>query len=265
MLAADRRAAVLSAAAAAGAFVIEDDFARWLSHQQKPPAPLLQDDNDGHVVYVTSLTKAASPSLRVGAVIARGPAAQRLHALRAADDMFIARPLQEAALDLVTRPIWHRHLTALSRILAHRAQTLAYAVSHHLPGVDIVLPGGGMHLWARLPRNADDTAIAAAAHREGVIVMPGRPFFPAEAPAPHLRLTFSGAATDAELEEGIRRLATAAPQLAHPATSPANATAAGTNATTSQLRSPSGDMAVSATGYMLANRRARVIQAEDVA
>lgn len=211
VLAADRRADILSAAAAAGAFVIEDDFARWLSHQQKPPAPLLQDDYDGHVVYITSLTKAASPSLRIGAVIARGPAAQRLRALRAVDDMFIARPLQEAALDLVTRPAWHRHLTDLSRALARRAQTLAYAISNHLPGVDVVLPGGGMHLWARLPRNADDTAIAAAAYRKGVIVMPGRPFFPAEAPAPHLRLTFSGAATDTELEEGIRRLATAAP------------------------------------------------------
>jgi len=214
VLAPDRRAAVLGAAAAAGAFVIEDDFARWLSHHQKPPAPLLQDDNDGHVVYITSLTKAASPSLRVGAVIARGPAAQRMHTLRAVDDMFISRPLQEATLDLVTRPIWHRHLTDLSRALGHRAQTLAYAISRYLPGVDVVLPGGGMHLWARLPRNADDTEIAATARREGVIVMPGRPFFPAEAPAPYLRLTFSGAATDTELEAGIRRLATAAPQLA---------------------------------------------------
>jgi DNA-binding transcriptional MocR family regulator len=217
VLAADRRAAVLGAAAAAGAFVIEDDFARWLSHQQKPPAPLLQDDDDGRVVYITSLTKAASPSLRVGAVIARGPAAQRVHALRAVDDMFVSRPLQEATLDLVTRPIWHRHLTGLSRALTHRAQTLAHAISRHLTGVDVVLPGGGMHLWARLPRNADDTEVAAAARREGVIVMPGRPFFPAEAPAPYLRLTFSGAATDTELEAGIRRLATAAPQLAQPA------------------------------------------------
>jgi DNA-binding transcriptional MocR family regulator len=217
VLAADRRAAVLGAAVAAGAFVIEDDFARWLSHRQKPPAPLLQDDNDGHVVYITSLTKPASPSLRVGAVIARGPAARRVHALRAVDDMFISRPLQEATLDLVTRPIWQRHLADLSRALAHRAQTLAYAISRHLAGVDVVLPAGGMHLWARLPRNADDTEIAAAARREGVIVMPGRPFFPAEASAPYLRLTFSGAAADAELEEGIRRLAKAAPQLAQPA------------------------------------------------
>lgn len=213
VLAAARRAAVLGAAATAGAFVIEDDFARSLSHQQRPPAALLEDDDDGRVVYITSLTKPASPSLRVGAVIARGPAAQRVHALRAVDDMFVSRPLQEAALDLVTRPIWHRHLRDLGRALAHRAQTLAYAISRDLGAVDVVVPGGGMHLWARLPQDADDVEVAAAARREGVIVMPGRPFFPAEAPAPHLRLTFSAAADEAELLEGIRRLATAAPQL----------------------------------------------------
>ena len=216
VLAADRRAAVLDAAAGAGAFVIEDDYGRFLSHQQKPPAPLLQDDGEGRVVCITSLTKPASPSLRVGVVIARGPAAQRLHALRAVDDMFVSRPLQEAALDLVTRPVWPRHLAGLGRALAGRAQRLADAIDRYLPGAAVARPAGGMHLWARLPRGADDMEIAAAARREGVIVMPGRPFFPAEAPAPYLRLTFSGAATEADLETGVRRLATAAPQLGRP-------------------------------------------------
>lgn len=214
VLAAGRRASILRAATAASAFVIEDDCGRWLSHQQNPPAPLLAGDHDGRVVYITSLTKPASPSLRIGAVIARGPAAERVRALRAIDDMFIARPLQEAALDLITRPAWNRHLTALGRALARRAQVLASAANRHLPGLDITLPGGGMHLWARLPRGTDDTELAAAARRESVIVMPGRPFFPAEPPAPYLRLTFSSAATDTELQEGIRRLAQAAARLA---------------------------------------------------
>jgi DNA-binding transcriptional MocR family regulator len=73
-----------------------------------------------------------------------------------------------------------------------------------------------MHLWARLPRGADDVEIAAAARRAGVAVMPGRPFFPAEAPAPYLRLTFCGAAAEADLDTGVRRLAAAAPDLVTP-------------------------------------------------
>ncbi len=73
-----------------------------------------------------------------------------------------------------------------------------------------------MHLWARLPRHLDDSEVAAAARRAGVTVMPGRPFFPAEPPAPHLRLTFSAAASEAELDEAVRRLAAAVPELTSP-------------------------------------------------
>jgi DNA-binding transcriptional MocR family regulator len=226
VLAADRRGEVLGAAAAAGAFVIEDDFSRWLSHGPPPPAPLLADDTEGRVVYTTSLTKVASPSLRVGAVIARGPVASRLRALRAVDDLFVSGPLQDTALDLVSRPVWQRHLKDLSRALARRAAVLSAAVARHLPaaslpatslpGGDPLPAGGGMHLWVRLPRQLDDGEIAAAARRHGVAVMPGRPFFPAEAPGPCLRLTFCAAPAEADLEEGVRRLAAAAPALTRP-------------------------------------------------
>jgi DNA-binding transcriptional MocR family regulator len=213
VLAAGRRQAVLDLAGAAGAFVIEDDCGRWLSHRQQAPATLLSDDTDGRVVYLTSLTKAAAPSLRIGALIARGPAASRLQALRAVDDTFVSRPLQQAALELVTSPAWERHLETLNQALGRRALALLAAISRRLPAVSATLPDGGMHLWVTLPQDSDDAVTTDAARRNNVIVMPGRPFFPAEAPAPHLRLTFSAAADEAELDEGIRRLAAAAPEL----------------------------------------------------
>jgi DNA-binding transcriptional MocR family regulator len=131
--------------------------------------------------------------------------------------MFVSRPLQETALELVSRPMWQRYLKDLSRALSRRAEALFHAVNRHLPAVDVVLPDGGTHLWARLPRSLDDAEVAAAARRAGVFVMPGRPFFPAETPGPYLRLTFSGAATETELDTAVRRLAAAAPGLAHPA------------------------------------------------
>jgi DNA-binding transcriptional MocR family regulator len=215
VLAAERREQVLSIARAAGAFVIEDDASRWLSHGRRTPAPLLDDDTDGRVIYLTSLTKAASPSLRVGAVIARGPAAARLRAALAVNDLFVARPLQEAALDLVTRPGWQGHLRDLGKELGLRAQALSAALREHLPGLEFTVPGGGVHLWARMPGDADgdDAEAAFQARNGGVIVLPGRPFFPAEPPGPYLRLTFSAAPSQASLTEAVRRLA-AIPLLA---------------------------------------------------
>ncbi|MFL5843081.1 MAG: PLP-dependent aminotransferase family protein [Solirubrobacteraceae bacterium] len=206
-LAADRRAEVLGIAARAGAFLIEDDWARGLTIDGPAPAPLAADDVDGHVVYVRSLSKTASPGLRVAAVAARGPAGARLRAARVVEDLFVSAPLQHAALDLVSSPVWRRHLKALGTGLRERRDALVAAVRQHLgPEALDLVPAGGLHLWVRLPDGTDEAALVAAAARDGVVVSAGRPSFAAEPVGPHLRLTFGGAPPDV-LTEGVRRLA----------------------------------------------------------
>ena len=210
----DRRGALLQAAADAGAFVIEDDFARWLGHGSQVPRPLIADDQDGRVIYVTSLTKVTAPSLRIGAVISRGAVTERIRALRMVDDMFVPRPAQEAALELVSSAGWDRHLRHLANALRQRSEALSAGLARHLPALpQVARPAGGMHRWVPLPPGFDDTEVAAAARRAGVIVTPGRAYYPAEPPGPHLRLTFAAASDVNSLDEGLRRLALALSDL----------------------------------------------------
>jgi DNA-binding transcriptional MocR family regulator len=209
-LAPERRGAVLEAVAAAGAFLIEDDWARDLRIDGEPPPPLAASDPDGHVVYVRSLTKAAAPGLRVAAVSARGAAGARLKAARVIDDFFVSGPLQHATLELVSTAAWRRHRRAIGTELAVRRDALVAALGEHLPAWELeTIPAGGLHLWPRLPDGTDDAALTARAAAAGVLVSPGRPWFAAEPPAPHLRLTYAGA-SPAELADGVRRLAHAA-------------------------------------------------------
>ncbi|UWP84954.1 PLP-dependent aminotransferase family protein [Dactylosporangium fulvum] len=208
-LAGDRRAATLEAVREAGAFLLEDDYARDLTIDGDPPPPLVADDPDGHVVYLRSLTKSAAPGLRVAAIGARGAAGARLRSARVLDDFFVAGPLQQAALDLVTSPAWPRHLRALRTALRVRRDALLDALRRHLPELlPEVVPRGGMHVWAGLPEGTDDVAVTTAAAAEQVVVFPGRPWFAAEPDGAHLRLTFAAAPPDL-LEEGVRRLARA--------------------------------------------------------
>ncbi|MET9379426.1 PLP-dependent aminotransferase family protein [Streptomyces sp. NPDC002992] len=207
VLAAERRRQVLRVARASGAFVIEDDFARHLGHGGPVPRPLVADDGDGTVVHVTSLTKPAAPSLRIGALVARGPVMERMRAVRMVDDFFVPRPLQEAALELVSSPSWDRHVRTLGADLRERCARLAAALAHEMPTATLTsVPVGGLHLWLRLPPGVDDTALAAAARQRGVAVSAGSRYFATEAPAAHLRLGFAATADHAELEEGARRL-----------------------------------------------------------
>ncbi|MFC7217853.1 PLP-dependent aminotransferase family protein [Streptomyces polyrhachis] len=209
VLAAERRREVLRIARRAGAFVIEDDFARRLGHEDAGALPptLASEDPDGTVVHVTSLTKAASPSLRVGAVAARGPVLERLRAVQVVDSFFVSRPLQETALELVGSPAWGRHLRAVAAELRTRRGAMLAALAAELPQWPAArVSPGGFHLWLRLPDGTDERALADAALRAGVAVAAGRHYFPAEPPAPHLRLSFVCAASVAELTEGVRRL-----------------------------------------------------------
>lgn len=195
VLSAARRLAVLAAVADAGAFLIEDDWARdfHLGDEAFPP-PLAVADRDGHVIYVRSLTKCAAPGLRIGAICARGPALERLRAARLVDDFFVPGILQETALQLVTAPTWPRHLRRLRMALRERRDALASALRTHL-GPDCLphMPSGGLHLWVRLPDGVSDLDVEQRAAARGILVSAGRHWYPAEPPAPYLRLSFAAA------------------------------------------------------------------------
>jgi DNA-binding transcriptional MocR family regulator len=207
-LAPERRGPVLEAVKAAGAFLVEDDTFRELNLDAGPvPSPLTTEDPDGHVVHLRSLTKSAAPGLRVAALIARGPAAARLRAARIVEDFFVPGPLQEAAIELVGAPGWSRHLRRTRAALRERRDALIAAITHELgPGRIPHTPAGGMHLWVALDPHEDDEALTAAAARAGLIVSPGSHWFPAEPPAPYLRLTFAAEPPE-RLAAAVRLLA----------------------------------------------------------
>lgn len=207
VLSPERRTQVLELAARHGAFIIEDDWARNLGIDGPTPLPLIAEDPNGHVVTVTTLSKPASPGLRLGAVIARGPAGDRLRASRTADDLCVAPMVQETALSLLTSNVWPRHLKRLRTEIAERRDILVTTIRQTLPSVRIQsVPSGGIHLWARLPQGADTRQISADAYAAGVLVGDGRHFFVNEPPAPFLRFSY-GAATPAQISQGIRQLA----------------------------------------------------------
>ncbi len=212
VLAPDRRAAVLAATAKAGAFLIEDDWARDFPLDGSAPPPLAPEDPGGHVVYVRSLTKCAAPGLRVGAICARGAALQRLRAARLVDDLFVPGLLQETALQLVTAPSWPRHLRTLQAALKLRRDLLAAALHTSLgAGCLPHLPAGGLHLWVALPDGVSDREVEQSAAARGILVSAGHHWHPAEPAAPFLRLSFAAVQPDwidacvAELAGIVRR------------------------------------------------------------
>jgi DNA-binding transcriptional MocR family regulator len=188
-----------------GAFLVEDDWAHDFAITGDP-APVAARDDGGHVVYLRSLTKSVSPAVRVAAVIARGPARDRILADRGAESMYVSSLLQAAALDIVTQPAWPTHRRGLRHQLGARRDLLVAAVRDHVPRADLEhVPAGGLNLWLRLPDGTDLARLATDCEAAGLIIAPGTEWFPAEPTGPFVRLNYAGP-NPAAFPEGARIL-----------------------------------------------------------
>lgn len=202
---------VLDIVRAHGAFLVEDDWAHDFGIDAEV-RPIAARDDAGHVVYLRSLTKSVSPSIRVAALYARGPARDRILGDRAAESMYVSGLLQQAALEVVSDPGWRTHLRRLRGQLRERRDLLVAAVREHAPSLALdVVPPGGLHLWTRLPDGTDAAQVVRDCAADGVWVAAGDEWFPAEPAAPYLRLTFIGpepggyAAALQVVERAVRR------------------------------------------------------------
>ena len=175
-----------------GAFLVEDDWAHDFGISNTP-VPLAAHEESGHVIYLRSLTKSVSPAIRVAAVIARGPARERILAERAAESMYVSGLLQSAALDVVTQPGWQTHLRSLRHQLQSRRDLLVAGLREHAPQAHIErIPKGGLNLWARLPDGTDLEQLSRDCENAGVIIAAGSEWFPAEPEGPFIRLNYAG-------------------------------------------------------------------------
>jgi DNA-binding transcriptional MocR family regulator len=188
----DRADRILEVVRAHGAFLLEDDWAHDFGITTTP-VPLAARDDAGHVLYLRSLTKSVSPAIRVAALIARGPARDRILAERGAESMYVSGLLQAAALDVVTQPGWQSHLRSLRQELLSRRDLLLGGIRQHVPEAHIDhLPAGGLNLWARLPDGTDVGRLTRECEAAGVLIAPGTEWFPAEAAGAFIRLNYAG-------------------------------------------------------------------------
>jgi DNA-binding transcriptional MocR family regulator len=205
---AERAGQVLDVVRSHGGFLVEDDWAHDFGITTTP-RPMAAHDDAGHVIYLRSLTKSVSPALRIAAVIARGPARDRILGDRGAESMYVSGLLQAAALDVVTQPAWRAHLRGLRDQLRARRDLLLASLHEHAPQAHVEqVPPGGLNLWARLPDGTDLDRLTQECERAGVLIAPGTEWFPAEASAPFLRLNYSGPNPSAFLD-GARAIGAA--------------------------------------------------------
>jgi len=203
LMSARDRAALATAAAAAGTrLIIDETFAELSLGDEPGPAPLAAWDPAGQVITIGSMSKAFWAGLRVGWVRAEPGLAARLQAARGPSDLASPVVEQLAAAWLLERA--GSLLPARRASLTRRRDVLVAALTEHLPAWSFRIPGGGLSLWARLDAPVS-SALAHAAERQRLRLVPGPRFGAGANLEGYLRLPFT--LPPGQLERAVQTLA----------------------------------------------------------
>jgi DNA-binding transcriptional MocR family regulator len=139
---------------------------------RRPPLAALAP-RQANVASVGSLSKLYWGGLRTGWIRATGGLMARLAAAKAAADLG-STAFQQGVVAALLRDQHEDIVKWRGEWLRFRHDALADALRSWLPGWTWPEPEGGLTLWVRLPGPADSSALAQAALRRGVALVPGR-------------------------------------------------------------------------------------------
>jgi DNA-binding transcriptional MocR family regulator len=158
-------------------------------------------------LYAGTFSKTLSPALRIGWICGPRMVIEKLVLLKQGADLHVSTINQMVAHRAVTDG-YDQHLGRLRGAYGAKRAKLLAALERHMPkGVSWPEPEGGMFVWLTLPEGMDGKALLERAlAEERVAFVPGEPFFAEVAAANTLRLSYS-LPSDADIDEGVRRLA----------------------------------------------------------
>jgi GntR family transcriptional regulator/MocR family aminotransferase len=204
-----RRQALVAWARATGALILEDDYDGEFRYDVAPLPTLFGLDPEV-VIYLGTTSKALTPTLGAGWLVARPDLTALLAETGAALGMRVPEPVQHAVTELLASGYLERHVRRMRHEYARRraamAEILGPALTGGQPGpARLTGDTAGMHMILELPGGVADE-VAAAAQSRGVDVVTLAGYFTGPATASGLVLGY-GAADLATVRRGCEVIA----------------------------------------------------------
>jgi 2-aminoadipate transaminase len=205
----ERRRALIEVAATRGIHIVEDSPYRKVRFEG-PSVPSLKALDPGNTVfYVGTFSKLMAPGLRVGWAAASPEMIARMIQLKS--DGGSCPLTQRIITEFLNGGRLNDHIARVQTTYRANRDAMVAALRRELPDARFEVPSGGYYVWLTLPDDVDGDVLARMASEAGVTVLAGSKFFAPGAaahPKNHLRIAYSHA-TPEEIDDGIRRLATA--------------------------------------------------------
>lgn len=202
----ERQLRLIHKAEAANAMVVEDDYEIGLVGHLKLRPALKSHDKTGRVIYVGSLSKTLSPSIRMGFIVAHPDIIKSAKIIRSLTVRHPPSVVQETTAIFLAHGYHDAHLKNLRQIYSERWHIMNEGIKRNLPMFSQGSATGGTSFWLTGPPQFDTEVLATRLQKRGVLIEPGHIFFNSGTPKNSLRIGFPSVAGN-KIDLGLRQIA----------------------------------------------------------
>ena len=200
-------------------YILEDAAYRGLNYEgHEPPSVWRQDPEGETVILARTFSKTFSPGIKLGFGVLPAQLVNSIIDLKGNHDFGTTNLTQQIMARALADGTYEAHLASLLTMYRRKRDVMLAALDEHFAPLDGLVswtrPQGGMFVWLEAPEHLDLATtgpVIARCLERGVLYIPGVFAFPGEPGAPprnFARICF-GVPSEADLVEGIRRLAVA--------------------------------------------------------
>ncbi len=198
-----RRLALLEAAEAHGAWIVEDDYDSEFRYGQRPIAALQGLTEAARVIYVGTLSKVLYPGLRLGYLVLPAPLVEPFRRANARLHREAQYPVQAALGEFIAAGHFSRHVRRMRECYRQRQALLRRALAPAVArGLALSEGQAGMHLVAWLDDHELEAALVERGAVAGITLSPLSSYYQAAPGRPGLVLGYAGTRNEEILRAG---------------------------------------------------------------
>ena len=154
--------------------VIEDDYDYDFHYHSSPILPLASSDHQGNVIYIGSISKSFTTTIKIGYMVAPGNFIKEAGQMRRLIDIRGDNIMEEAVASLFAGGEMQRHLKKSLKLYHERrnhwCQLLGSELGDHL---FFDIPAGGMAVWVRFNKRINLPALSQRVSQKGLYLSNG--------------------------------------------------------------------------------------------
>ena len=198
----DRRRELLESSTQNNFFIIEDDYEAEMNFVDNT-LPTLRSLSQDRVVYLGSFSKAISPGLRVGFMVAHPEIIRAARQARAAMYRHAPLFLQEVIALFIRKGYFEAHLRNLENSYHTRWTRTHDSIQRHLDFLNISSTQGGTSFWLEGPANFDSVKLKDNLKSRSVLIDSGNNYYLKRNNKRGFRLGFAFVQVE-KIDDGIR-------------------------------------------------------------